>query len=35
MLQGARIEAALWHARAKWFELGLALDLSEETLKVI
>ncbi|XP_064385940.1 uncharacterized protein LOC135334611 isoform X5 [Halichondria panicea] len=35
MLQGARMEAALWHARAKWFELGLALDLSEETLKAI
>ncbi len=29
------MEAALWDARAKWFELGLALDLSEETLEVI
>ena len=35
MLQRARMEAALWGARAKWFELGLALNLSEETLEVI
>ncbi len=36
-LQRARMEAALWgaRARAKWFELGLALNLSEETLEVI
>ena len=34
-LQGARMEAALWDARAKWFELGLALNLSEKTLEVI
>ena len=29
------MEAALWHVRTKWFELGLALDLSEDTLEVI
>ncbi|XP_064385938.1 uncharacterized protein LOC135334611 isoform X3 [Halichondria panicea] len=34
MLQRARMEAALWGARAKWFELGLALNLSEETLEI-
>ncbi len=32
---GLHMEAALWGARAKWFELGLALNLSKETLEVI